>query len=35
MRNVVGPSAAAGVLLSRVCGVLFIALGLRLAASKW
>jgi threonine/homoserine/homoserine lactone efflux protein len=34
MRNVIEPSAMAGVLLSRVCGALFIALGLRLAASK-
>lgn len=34
VRRVIAPSAGAGVLLSRVCGALFIALGLRLAASK-
>lgn len=34
MRKVVVPSATAGVVLNRVCGALFIALGVRLAASK-
>jgi threonine/homoserine/homoserine lactone efflux protein len=34
LRNVIAPSATAGVLLNRICGALFIALGLRLVASK-
>jgi threonine/homoserine/homoserine lactone efflux protein len=35
LRNVIAPSAVAGVRLHRICGALFIALGLRLAASKF
>lgn len=34
MRKVVLPSAAAGVVLNRICGAVFIMLGLRLAASQ-
>lgn len=33
-RRVIDPSARTGALLSRLCGVLFIALAVRLAASK-
>lgn len=34
-RRAIAPSATAGMLLSRLCGVLFIVLGVRLAVSRW